>query len=252
MNCSDGVCKNQKPYFKNFKDDISFEECILYLSLTPILYCTILLFLEEKLFPLLLAKAIKPQLKDASETMDDQVKKEKHVVALEINKISNKSKITFRTFSSYNNVLIRKIQIIFLCVVAANIELQELKTETATNRNSEALQSPISEGDSLFLVYELSKYYGKLMAVREISFRVKPRECFGLLGVNGAGKSTSFRLLTGEEMSNSGIMYLGGASILSNRKQVTTVSYSNVVPNAKDTFARSIWLRWAIVRKLML
>lgn len=107
-----------------------------------------------------------------------------------------------------------------LCTDAA-ITKEELKKDI--ENNSELLQSPISgEGNSLFLVYELSKYYGKLMAVKEISFRVKPRECFGLLGVNGAGKSTSFRMLTGEEMSNSGIMYLKQAEIHSDRTKVIT------------------------------
>lgn len=81
------------PYFKDFKDDGNFEECILYLGLTPILYFTILIFLEEKLLPLLLMKAKKPQLRVGCETMDDLVKKEKHVVALEINKVNNKSKM---------------------------------------------------------------------------------------------------------------------------------------------------------------
>lgn len=82
------------------------------------------------------------------------------------------------------------------------------------------LESPENNKDSLFLVYELSKYYGKLMAVQEINFRVKQRECFGLLGVNGAGKSTTFRMLTGEEIPNSGIMYLGNSEININRKDV--------------------------------
>lgn len=58
------------------------------------------------------------------------------------------------------------------------------------------------------------------MAVQEISFRVKQRECFGLLGVNGAGKSTTFRMLTGEEIPNNGIMYLGNSEININRKDV--------------------------------
>ena len=31
-------------------------------------------------------------------------------------------------------------------------------------------------------------------AVKGLSFGVKPGECFGLLGINGAGKTTSFRL----------------------------------------------------------
>lgn len=105
-----------------------------------------------------------------------------------------------------------------------NVKKQEFKTDTIDPaNNSELIPSPVNEANSLFVVYELSKYYGKLMAVKEISFRVKPRECFGLLGVNGAGKSTTFRMLTGEEMSDSGIMYLERAEIHSNRKKVTIV-----------------------------
>lgn len=108
---------------------------------------------------------------------------------------------------------------IALCT-GVNVTKEELKQD---NINMELLQSPISEDNSLFLVYELSKYYGKLMAVKEISFRVKPRECFGLLGVNGAGKSTTFRMLTGEEMCNSGIMYLKQAEIHSDRTKVIII-----------------------------
>lgn len=104
-----------------------------------------------------------------------------------------------------------------------NVTKKEFKTDTTEANNSELIQSPVSEDNSLFLVYELSKYYGTLMAVNEISFRVKPRECFGLLGVNGAGKSTTFRMLTGEEIPDSGIMYLGRAEICKNRKKVTII-----------------------------
>lgn len=106
--------------------------------------------------------------------------------------------------------------------IDVNVKKQEFKTDADVN-NSELIPSPVNEDSSLFLVYELSKYYGSLMAVKEISFQVKPRECFGLLGVNGAGKSTTFRMLTGEEMSNSGLMYLGRAEICSNRKKVRTI-----------------------------
>lgn len=108
-----------------------------------------------------------------------------------------------------------------LCT-GVSITKEKLKTNITETTNTELLQSPISEDNSLYLVYELSKYYGKLMAVKEISFRVKPRECFGLLGVNGAGKSTTFRMLTGEEISNSGMMYLKQAEIHSDRTKVIT------------------------------
>lgn len=60
-----------------------------------------------------------------------------------------------------------------------------------------------------FLVYELKKTYGKLQAVKDVSFKVNQQECFGLLGVNGAGKSTTFKMMTGDEVLDHGIMYMG-------------------------------------------
>ncbi|XP_046676994.1 phospholipid-transporting ATPase ABCA1-like isoform X2 [Homalodisca vitripennis] len=48
------------------------------------------------------------------------------------------------------------------------------------------------------------KYDNKKMAVYGVSFQVRRGECFGLLGVNGAGKSTTFKMLTGEEIPNKG------------------------------------------------
>lgn len=45
----------------------------------------------------------------------------------------------------------------------------------------------------------LEKIYGGNKVVKNVSFKVKPGDCFGLLGVNGAGKTTTFRMLTGDE-----------------------------------------------------
>ena len=48
-------------------------------------------------------------------------------------------------------------------------------------------------------VTDLSKKYSRKakLAVDHLSFGVKPGECFGLLGVNGAGKTSTFKMLTG-------------------------------------------------------
>lgn len=43
---------------------------------------------------------------------------------------------------------------------------------------------------------ELYKSYGQVRAVENVSFGVQRGECFCLLGVNGAGKSTTFKCLT--------------------------------------------------------
>lgn len=108
---------------------------------------------------------------------------------------------------------------IYTISIGASKKMNEEPTKTVPTIENNCIES-LNNNDSLFLVYELSKYYGKLMAVQEISFRVKQRECFGLLGVNGAGKSTTFRMLTGEEIPNSGTMYLGKSEIHTDRKNV--------------------------------
>ena len=190
LECADGVCKKQLPYFSNSDKDLSLVECVVYLSVTPLIYFALLIILEEGLFNKLYVRMFGQGLRNGCEIMDEQVKKEKHMVALEIRKLKD------RGMSNGNE-----------------------KGRTISGMDSNMLESPGNNvDDSLFLVYELSKHYGRLTAVQEISFRVKQRECFGLLGVNGAGKSTTFRMLTGEEIPASGSMYLGRSEIHTDRK----------------------------------
>ena len=46
-------------------------------------------------------------------------------------------------------------------------------------------------------VEHVTKYYDSFKAVDDLSFEVKPGEIFGLLGVNGSGKTTTFRMIMG-------------------------------------------------------
>jgi ABC-2 type transport system ATP-binding protein len=46
------------------------------------------------------------------------------------------------------------------------------------------------------IVQNISKSYNKIKAVEAISFDVKEGELFGLIGPDGAGKTTIFRILT--------------------------------------------------------
>src|SRR5262245_36768346 len=45
-------------------------------------------------------------------------------------------------------------------------------------------------------VQNLTKYYGPVTAIRDVSFSVAPGEIVGFLGPNGAGKSTTMRILS--------------------------------------------------------
>ncbi len=56
----------------------------------------------------------------------------------------------------------------------------------------------------LFRFSDITKSYGGTEVLRGVSFQINPDEKVGLVGRNGAGKTTIFRLLTGEESPDSG------------------------------------------------
>ena len=51
------------------------------------------------------------------------------------------------------------------------------------------------------------------MAVKGTSFSVGAGECFALLGVNGAGKSTTFNCITGYDFASGGTVLLDGINV---------------------------------------
>ncbi|XP_044739863.1 phospholipid-transporting ATPase ABCA3-like [Chrysoperla carnea] len=67
------------------------------------------------------------------------------------------------------------------------------------------------------LVHQLEKKFHKVKAVNRISFSVRDGECFGLLGVNGAGKTTAFRLLTGD-IKGTGDALIDNVTLNKNRR----------------------------------
>ena len=50
---------------------------------------------------------------------------------------------------------------------------------------------------------QLTKSYGKLLAVNNVSFSVSRGSVFGLLGANGAGKSTTIECILGTKKADS-------------------------------------------------
>jgi ABC-type bacteriocin/lantibiotic exporter with double-glycine peptidase domain len=56
--------------------------------------------------------------------------------------------------------------------------------------------SPTETGTGILRVQNLTKSYGRKQIVRNLNFHLEKNKCFGLLGTNGAGKSTTFRMLT--------------------------------------------------------
>ena len=65
------------------------------------------------------------------------------------------------------------------------------------------------------IVKDVKKVYpGGKYAVKGISLSIPNGECFGLLGINGAGKSTTLSMLTGEIPPTEGNIYLSGLDLL--------------------------------------
>lgn len=65
----------------------------------------------------------------------------------------------------------------------------------------------------------LTKYYGGTPAVQDISFSVAEGETVGFLGANGAGKSTTMRMLCGFLRPTSGVARIGGFDLEKNPVQ---------------------------------
>ena len=62
-------------------------------------------------------------------------------------------------------------------------------------------------------VQHLSKRYGPVTAVNDISFRVEKGEILGFLGPNGAGKTTTMRILTGYMPATEGKAIVAGFDV---------------------------------------
>lgn len=62
-------------------------------------------------------------------------------------------------------------------------------------------------------VENVTKYYGDVLAVDDLSFTINDGEIFGLLGVNGAGKTTTFRMIMSLLEPTKGKITLNGKSV---------------------------------------
>ena len=70
--------------------------------------------------------------------------------------------------------------------------------------SSKSAAAPSPKAQDLISVQELRKRFGDFEALKGVSFAVSPGEIVGLIGANGAGKSTSMRIILGLEAATSG------------------------------------------------
>ena len=91
----------------------------------------------------------------------------------------------------------------------------------------------------LFRFSEVTKSFGGAELLRGVTFQVNPGEKVGLVGRNGAGKTTVFRLLTGRESPDSGeIVKSSGLSLGLLEQHVDFSPHESVHTSALSAFAR--------------
>src|SRR5688572_4979323 len=69
----------------------------------------------------------------------------------------------------------------------------------------------------------LSKHFGAVAAVNDLSFTVEPGVVTGFLGPNGAGKTTTLRMLLGLVTPSAGTATFGGTPYKQLRSPISTV-----------------------------
>jgi len=69
-------------------------------------------------------------------------------------------------------------------------------------------------------VENLSKFYGDVKAVKSINFELNDGEIVGFLGANGAGKSTTLKVMTGYLTPTTGNVYVNELDIQSNTLEI--------------------------------
>ncbi|HXU94012.1 MAG TPA: ATP-binding cassette domain-containing protein [Gallionella sp.] len=95
------------------------------------------------------------------------------------------------------------------------ISLLKEKTVVATARAPQRTASlhKVDPGMPVIEVHDLQRRFGDFYAVNHLSFAVERGEVFGLLGANGAGKSTTFRMLCGLLPASGGTLRVAGVDL---------------------------------------
>src|SRR5437764_15421538 len=72
--------------------------------------------------------------------------------------------------------------------------------------------------EPVIVIDKLSKTYGDVRAVRDLSLTIERGSIFGFLGANGAGKTTTMRMLCGLVRPTTGRAAIDGADVWQNRR----------------------------------
>ncbi|XP_070388445.1 phospholipid-transporting ATPase ABCA3-like isoform X2 [Dermacentor albipictus] len=106
------------------------------------------------------------------------------------------------------------------------------------------LQTGVDPARNAVIVDNVQKRYGRVHAVRGVSLAVRPGECVGLLGANGAGKSTTFRMLAAVTRPSEGDAYMSQAVLSRNPRQwQSAIGYCPQTDGLLDNLTAREYLR---------
>lgn len=77
-------------------------------------------------------------------------------------------------------------------------------------------------------LHNVHKTYNKVPVVNNLSFTIKSGEMFGLLGLNGAGKSTTIRMLTTLTQPSAGQIEVVGYDVVRHLQQVKQTNLEEI------------------------
>jgi ABC-type multidrug transport system ATPase subunit len=92
--------------------------------------------------------------------------------------------------------------------------------DSDVTEEKKAIMNDASKEHSIIIKGLRKVYDSKKIAVHDLYFSVRNGECFGFLGINGAGKSTTLEILSGDLFPSSGTAILGGLDILKEQLKV--------------------------------
>jgi ABC-2 type transport system ATP-binding protein len=113
-----------------------------------------------------------------------------------------------------------------------------LSVETASEGNPRpTLESDrrFNTANNMIEINQLTKSYGALLAVNDISFTVEPGQVLGFLGPNGAGKSTTMKMITGFLTPTAGSIRVCGHDVQSD--PIAAKSCMGYLPEGAPSYA---------------
>lgn len=98
------------------------------------------------------------------------------------------------------------------------------------------MSEPGGQGPARLEVRDLVVAYGQAVVIDKVSFRVDPGQCLGVVGANGAGKSSLFRSIAGLVRPRSGAIQMDGRDITQEPPWKLAGRGLTLVPESRELF----------------